>query len=410
MTGAPLKPRGGRPIYLTPWGVHSRYMLSAYLRHILMVAGALMTIALTIDLWPQVTVLSADPARGGAFLIWHVARLAMLRLPDLLPPLLPFATFLGVVWSESAFTESRERLLIWNSGRSPLLCLVPAALVGVLMGACLFMLDAVLRPAAIHVQMAEALGREGIRLDRSKSGANQWIALPDGVMRAQIEYGPPVRLRNVTIYKLDREGHLAEVNTAATARTLPDQRWLLENGRYWRADFENRGDVLSTGETAEEVEIPFQQRIVSLRLDPLWLHNKGLSPQYLWLSELATLSRAEIMSRDLSGYRTRLQALYSGPFFTGAMALLGASLSMLLFPYQTRWRALVLVLLTGYLAHFAFKALYLVGEFGYIPSIVAGWLPTLLLMCGVAGVVLTIQRQRGLGLRMREMPKFADEA
>ncbi len=409
MTGLPFKPRGSRPIYLTPLGVHSRYTLSLYLRHILMVAGALMTIALTIDLWPQVALLSADPARGGALLFWHVGRLAVLRLPDLLPPLLPFATFLGVVWSESAFTESRERLLIWNSGRSPLLCLVPAVLVGVLMGVSLFVLDGVLRPAAIHVQMAEVLGREGIRLDRSQSGANQWIALPDGVMRAQIEYGPPVRLRNVTIYKLDRDGHLAEVNTAATAQALPDKSWRLENGRYWRADFENRGDVLSTGETNEEVEIPFQQRTVPLNLDPLWLHNKGLSPQYLRLSELQMLSSAEIMSRDLSGYRTRLQALFSGPFFTCAMALLGASLSMLLFAYQTRWRALVMVLLGGYLAHFAFKGLYLVGEFGYINPVVAAWLPTLLLVCGVGGVMLAIQKQRGLGLRMRETPKFADE-
>jgi len=410
MTEVSLKPRGGRPIYLAPLGLHSRYMLSAYLRHILMVTGALMTIALTIDLWPQVPVLSADPARGGTFLVWHVARLAALRLPDLLPPLLPFAAFLGVVWSESAFTESRERLLIWNSGRSPLLCLTPALLVGVLMGASLFVLDGLLRPAAIHHQMAEVLGREGIRLDRSLSGGNHWIALPDGVMRAQIEYGPPVRLRNVTIYKLDRDGHLAEVDTAAVAQPLPDKSWLLQQGRYWRADFENRGEVLSTGETDEEVEIPFERRIVSLNLDPLWLHNKGLSPQYLWLSDLRILAGADIMSRDLSGYRTRLQSLYSAPFFTCAMALLGAALSMLYFAYQTRWRALVLVLLSGYLAHFAFKALYLVGEFGYIPAVVAAWLPTLLLILAVAGVVLTIQKQRGLGLRMREMPKFADEA
>jgi hypothetical protein len=28
----------------------------------------------------------------------------------------------------------------------------------------------------------------------------------------------------------------------------------------------------------------------------------------------------------------------------------------------------------------------------------------------VVGVVLTIQKRRGLGLRMRETPKFADEA
>ena len=405
-----LKPRGGRPIYLSTLGVHTRYMLSAYLRHILMVSGALMTIALTIDLWPQVAQLSADPARGGPLLIWNVARLAVLRLPDLFPPLLPFATFLGVVWSESAFTESRERLLIWNSGRSPLLCLVPAALTGMLMGTSLFILDGLLRPAAIHLQMSEVLGREGIRLDRSLSGGNHWIALPDGVMRAQIEYGPPVRLHNVTIYKLDREGHLAEVNTAATASVLGDNQWLLEKGRYWRADFENRGDVLTTGQTDREVEIPFEQRTVSLSLDPLWLHNKGLSPQYLWWSDLRTLTGAEIMSRDVSGYRTRLQALLSGPFFTCAMALLGAVLSMLYFTYQTRWRALVGVLLTGYLAHFAYKALYLMGEFGSIPSIVAGWLPTLLLILGVVGVVLTIQKRRGLGLRMRETPKFADEA
>lgn len=411
MTQALPKARGGRPIYLTPLGVHTRTMLAAYLRHTIMVAAALMTIALTIDLWPQMALLSADPVLGGPFLIWHVARLAVLRLPDLLPPLLPFATFLGVVWSESAFTESRERLLIWNSGRSPLLCLTPAVLVGVLMGGSIFVLDGLLRPAAIHVQMAEVLGREGIRLDRSQSGGNHWIALPDGVMRAQIEYGPPVTLRNVTIYKLDRVGHLAEVDTAATARPLPGgQRWLLESGRYWRADFKNRGNVVSTGEINEETEIPFRQRTVSLNLNPLWLHNLGLSPQYLRLADLRALTRAQIMSRDANGYRTRLQVLYSGPLFTSAMALLGASLAMLYFAYQTRWRALVMVLLAGYMAHFASKALYLVGEFGYIHPAVAGWLAPVLLMLAVAGVLLVIQKRRGLGLRLQETPKFADEA
>ena len=277
------------------------------------------------------------------------------------------------------------------------------------MGASLFVLDGLLRPAAIHVQMAEVLGREGIRLDRTQSGGSHWIALPDGVMRAQIEYGPPVMLRNVTIYRLDTNGHLAEVNTARAARPLPGRRWKLENGRYWRADFENRGDVLTTGKTNEEAEITFRQRIVPLNLDPLWLHNKGLSPQYLRLGELRSLADAEIVSQDSSGYRTRLQALYSGPFFTCAMAVLGATLAMLSFAYQTRWRALVVVLLAGYLAHFAFKALYLVGEFGYIPPVVAGWLAPLLLMLAVAGVLLVIQRQRGLGLRLRETPKFADE-
>lgn len=396
--------RGARPIFLTPFGIHTRVMLRAYLSHTLMVAAALMTIALTIDLWPQVALLQA---RGG-FLPYQILRLAALRLPDLLPPFLPFATFLGVVWSESAFTETRERLLVWNSGRSPLLCLTPAILAGLLMGAAQFGIDALLRPAAIHVQMREVLGREGIRLDRSKSGGSHWIALKDGLLKAEIAYGPPVRLRNLTVYKLDSEGHLFEVDTAATASPLSPQQWRLEKGRWWRATVNDQGHVISSGAAHEEVETPFETRTIAMALNPLWLANLGLSPQYLYLADLKTLSRAHIISRDENGYRTRLQAVYAEPLLAMAMALLGAALSMLYFAYQIRWRPLVAVLLAGYLAHFAFRALLLMGEFAYVSSFLAGWLAPILMLIGVAVVLAMIQRKRGLGWKLRETPGFSD--
>ncbi|HEY0266277.1 MAG TPA: hypothetical protein VGC16_05955, partial [Rhizomicrobium sp.] len=82
--------RGAHPIYLTPFGLYTRYMLGAYLRHTMMVAAALMTIALTIDLWPQVSLLTERASGPG--LVWAILRLTVLRLPDLLPPFLPFAT------------------------------------------------------------------------------------------------------------------------------------------------------------------------------------------------------------------------------------------------------------------------------------------------------------------------------
>ncbi|MDB5740478.1 MAG: hypothetical protein JWP16_1518 [Alphaproteobacteria bacterium] len=387
--------RGARPIFLAPLGIHTRYMLATYLRHILMVAAALMTIALTIDLWPQVALLPGS----GPLVVLQIVKLTALRLPDLLPPFLPFATFLGVVWAESAFTESRERMLVWNSGRSPLLCLVPALLVGLAMGASLFVVDALLRPAAIHVQIDEKLGREGIRLDRSQSGGNHWIALQDGLLRAEIEYGPPVKLRNTTIYKLDSQGHLYEVDTAASASPLPGGRWLLQDGRYWRADFTDQGNVLSTGPTGQETESPFRSRTIVMALNDQWLHNLGLSPQYLRLGELKTLSRAHLVSRDAFGYRTRLQAVYAEPLLAVAMALFGASLSMLFFAYRTRWIALVGVLLAGYLAHFASRAFSLMGEFGYISSVEASWVVPGLLLAAAAGVLARIQHKRGLGIR-----------
>ena len=395
---------GARPTHLAPWGLYSRYMLGAYLRHIMMVSAALMTIALTIDLWPQVPLLSGDPLHVMGRLAW----LAVLRLPDLLPPFLSFATFLGVVWSESAFTESRERLLIWNSGRSPLFCLMPALLAGLVLGAMLFAVDAWLRPAAIHVQIAERLGREGIRLDRSQSGGSHWIALPDGLLRADIEYGPPLKLHNVTLYKLDSEGHLAEVDTASLARPVAKGRWLLENGQSWHAQFSDQGRVLTTAPSQEEAQVPFTTRTVAMTLDELWLRNLGLSPQYLRLGELTTLSQAPIMSRDLSGYRTRLQLIFGETLFTCAMALLGAALSMIYFAYETRWFALVTVLLAGYLAHFASKAFILMGEFGYMAPFFAGWLAPLLLLAALARALYVIQKKRGLGIKLEDTPHFSN--
>ncbi|HET7085700.1 MAG TPA: LptF/LptG family permease [Rhizomicrobium sp.] len=396
---------GARPVYLTPFGLYTRYMLGAYLRHTMMVSAALMTIALTIDLWPQVALFSGD----ALHVVISILRLAMLRLPDLLPPFIPFAAFLGVVWSESAFTESRERLLIWNSGRSPLFCLMPALLAGLVLGGLLFALDGWLRPAAIHVQIAERLGREGIRLDRGQSGGSHWIALPDGLLRAAIEYGPPLQLHDVTIYKLDSDGHLAEVDTAALARPLDGDRWLLENGRSWQAEYANRGDVLSTSPSQKEIQHPFVRRSVPMVLDQLWLTNLGLSPQYLRLGDLRRLAHARIMSRDLDGYKTRLQLIFGEPLFTCLMTLLGASLSLLYFAFETRWFALVAVLLAGYLAHFASKAFQLMGEFGYMAPFFAAWLAPLLLVASVARAVFVIQKRRGLGVRLEDTPHFADE-
>jgi len=337
-----------------------------------------------------------------------IVRLAALRLPDLLPPFVPFATFLGVVWSESAFTESRERLLIWNSGRSPLLCLMPAVLAGLVMGVGLFAMDAWLRPAAIHVQIAERLGREGIRLDRSQSGGSHWMALPDGLLRADIEYGPPLRLHDVTVYKLDSAGHLAEVDNAASATPLTKEVWQLEDGRSWHASAAEPGNVLSTSTSREEAETPFRTREISMVLDELWLRNLGLSPQYLRLGDLGKLAGAQIMSRDLNAYKTRRQTIFGEVLLTVSMALIGASLAMLYFAFQTRWVALVGVLMAGYLAHFASKAFQLMGEFGYMAPFFAGWLAPILMILGVLWILHKIQQKRGLGTRLADTPHYAD--
>jgi lipopolysaccharide export LptBFGC system permease protein LptF len=145
-----------------------------------------------------------------------------------------------------------------------------------------------------------------------------------------------------------------------------------------------------------------------MNLNEMWLRNLGLSPQYLRLGDLRELARAQIMSRDLNAYKTRLQLIFGEMLFTAAMALMGAALAMLYFAFETRWFALVGVLLAGYLAHFASKAFQLMGEFGYMAPFFAGWLAPLLLMVAVIGVLLAIQKRRGLGTELADTPHYAD--
>jgi len=68
------------------------------------------------------------------------------------------------------------------------------------------------------------------------------------------------------------------------------------------------------------------------------------------------------------------------------------------------------VLLAGYLAHFASKALSLMGEFGYISPFAAGWLAPLWMIAAMACALFVIQRRRGLGVNLEDTPHFADAA
>ena len=225
---------GLREIHLALVGQHTRYMLKAYLRHVFMVTSVLLAIALTIDLWPQFHIIANGQGHGALNAIWNVLRFSALRTPNLVAPFLPFATFLGVVWTEVVHTQSGERMLVWNSGRSPLQCLTPVVFLATILGAGEFIMDSYLGPAAMAVQMHERLGLDGKRLDRTRRGEDHWIALSGGLLRTEIEYGPPPVLHNLTLYKRSAGGQLTELDVAAVAYQLPGKNlWLMRNGRFW---------------------------------------------------------------------------------------------------------------------------------------------------------------------------------
>jgi len=398
------KSTGLRTIYLSPTGRHTRYMLAAYLRHVFMVTAVLLAIALTIDLWPQFHLIANGQGRGALGAIWGVLRFSALRTPGLVAPFLPFSTFLGVAWTEMAHTQSGERMLVWNTGRSPLQCLTPVILLGAVLGAGEFTMDAYLGPAAMAVQMHERLGLDGQRLDRTRRGDDRWIALSGGLLRTEIEYGPPPVLHHLTLYRRDASGQLVEVDTAAVARQLPGKSlWLMHDGRFWTPEGSPGTNDVSNLTVApegsvEDAMVSFTDRTVSLQLDPLWLSVFGMETQYLPMRILRPLAISDRGPQSKGLYRTRLQVLYGEILLPGAMALLAASLSLLLLAYGTRATALVGIVFVGYLAHFGTKACLLMGQNGYMPPVMAGWLVPTCLLGATLAIFGVIEWQRRGGI------------
>lgn len=378
-----------RRIHFAPFGKHTTFMLASYVRHVVIVTAVLLAIALTIDLWPQFQMVAAASGSGSLDAVWGVLRFTALRTPGLVAPFLPFATFLGVVWTEVAHTRSGDRMLVWNSGRSPLHCLAPALLLGAILGAADFTMDGYLGPASMGVQMTERLGLDGQRLDRSRTYHDNWISISGDLIRTDITFGPPPVLRNLLVFKRSADGHITAMYQAESARRDPaNGLWVLQNGESWTA--RNSSVKFSR---AEDV-VPFERLAVPLHLEPQWLEVFGMETQYIPIPTLKTLRRIDHKPDFKGAYRTRLNVIYGELLLPGAMALLAASLSMMFMAYTTSTPAIVGIVFVGYIAHFGTKACLLLGQNAYMAPMYAGWLVPVLLLTTTTVVLIISERKR----------------
>ncbi len=407
---ASVSDRGGRAnsgvrrtrLLVAPFGWHTRYLLRAHLRHTLIVVLALLAIALSIDLSPRMTkVLAANPEAQGFGAVVHVAWYASLRSIDILTRLLPIGCFLGVAWSEIAHTWSRERIVVWNSGRSPVQCLVPVLLFGLLAGTVQVSLDCYLRPAAVAAQVAAGIGDYAERLDRLSQSVS-WVAADNDLVSGRIEYGPPPILREVTIYRFTPEGRLRRVVAAQSA--VPGNeigRWRLREVRGWDLIASGRPSAAQAGPqrqepTDESNGALVAEQEVQLSVDPLWLSYMGIRAKLLPQDVLLALARPNSQMYPVVQYRTWKHIRISQAALPAAMALLGTVLSIFFLAYGTRVEVLLGIVLAGYLAHLLLKVTVLLGEHDYIPSPVAAWFIPVLLF-SLSGVLLAVMAMGTFG-------------
>lgn len=383
---------------LAPFGRHTRYILTTHLRHLLIISAALLSLALTIDLVPQIgrVLAHAQPGHG----VGQIVLLVILRAADLFPRFLPLAAYFAVVWTEVYLTNSRERVLLWNSGRTPLRCLVPAAALGVLLAPAQYLFDAYVRPEAMGLQISEQLGTLGEIFDRSPSDQPSWLHVGPNLVRARLDYERGV-LSDVAVYRFDSDGHLAEVDTAAVGIPAADAKSLdLKGGRYWETPKpagSQRASVSIFSGAGQTSSVNFSDRVIDVRLDPLWIRNFGIDARFLTQLTLISMSRVKHDAETDGMVRTTIQVNRANALMPLAMVLFASALALLLFAYRVEFVPAFFLVLAGYAWYLAMRTMVVVGLHAYLPPYVAAWsIPLLLFLC--SGTLLYFQDEIPVGL------------
>lgn len=378
---------------LAPFGSYTRYLLRAYFRQVGSILAVLWLVALTIDILPQIGLLLDDaPAHPVRVILWF----CVLRTPWLIVPLIPFATFLGVLTTEYLQTRSGTRMLIWNSGRSPLGCLVPVLLLGLVLGSADTMLDAWVGPASMAIQARDRLGRDGQRLDRSRASDFQWISMPDGLLRTRVvQAGGIVLLKDLSFFRFESPEKLVELLHAKEARQeAGGSLWHVSDGLFWGAGQDGRSDSGMTGNVllGGGSSTAFSERDLHLPVDTLWLSVIGMEPQYVPFPIVRALAARPPRGYDPAVYRTREQAVFADTLLVVAMAVAASVLSTVLLTGIGTLTNVTKILLVGYAAHSAERAFVLFGENGALSPVLAAWSVPVLL---AGGAIVFLRGYRG---------------
>ncbi len=134
--------RALRPVRLAPWGLYTRYMLWNYVRHILIRhVGAAEHIPDN-----RCRPLGVADNFGQSPMAWSQRAYAIGGLSFCVPPIFARLSCDRVLprraLVEAQQTWTRERMTIWNTGRSPMQCIMPVLVLAAGMALIQFSLDA----------------------------------------------------------------------------------------------------------------------------------------------------------------------------------------------------------------------------------------------------------------------------
>lgn len=360
------------------FGRETRYVAGLYLRRAIVFCGIVLAIVLALDVARNMgRVLSPHGDAANLNGLSALATYIALRAAFIIPSVFPIAAIMGVLWAEFGLAQSRERVMVFNSGRVPVRSLVPALLFGALIGLAQFAAISFSRPYSAEIQAVAGYRYYGPRYVGPSTDGDKWFVTGDAVFNARIAFGPPVVLRDVVVYRFAPTGRLESI-VRATGASPASQRgyWEFRDGTI-KTFAQQQGDE---SEWTAAPEIRFGKKELAISLEPLWAEYVDVEAELLPMSVLHDLATAGSGVPDSVVYKSAYQMRFAAVLASIAMALVGASLSLLMFSPHMGPAKLLQIAAIGYGIHVGSTTLTLLGAYGYVPLIVAIWLLPLALI------------------------------
>ena len=366
-------------------GRETRYVARLYIERIILFAALVLTVVLSLDAANHIgSLLGGADQPGAPSGVQRLFRYLMLRGAYNVPAILPLAALTGVIWAEFALARSRQRMMIANSGRSILMSLAPAVLVGLVVGLVQFGALAYLRPAAVEAQSTEHFRYYGPKYRFSETGG-MWLSVDTAVIEARIGFTDPVELRYAVIYELADDGALRAILTAE--RAVPDGpgHWVLDNGTSWQVP---SFSISAPSGTPTRGATAFDERELALELDPLWVENIDIPPTLLPQDVLVRLGTAETGIQNISTYAAALQERFAAIFYVMGMVVLPAALGIAWFSPGMSAGPLIRTIIWGMGAYVTTSIVAMLGSYGYLSPLLSAWLAPALFFLIALGIVV----------------------
>jgi lipopolysaccharide export system permease protein len=358
--------------------------LSLYFaRHFIKMVGAIFISAFLLIALITYFELFNRALNGELIAGFNLALAALFRVPAISEDSIPFAVLYGSI---AAFVLANRRLEVVvarAAGVSAWQFLLPACIVGLLVGV---ISTTAYSPLSAWTQsMANQLW---LKVDRNKPSASPadggavWLRQSDDGLEAIIgstdSFDRGLGLIGATAYVFDRDGHFLRRIDAPRAHYEPGA-WRFEDATV-TAPAENPKQVanlkLPTNLSPSEVRQTF------LRVD---------SVSFWQLPALSASARRAGLSSDR--YDLQFHVLLSRPILLLAMVLIAANVSLRFSRSRDLGRMIISGVAVGFMLYVVMKIAWDLGGGGIVPPPLAAWLPSI--VATLAGVTVLLHLEDG---------------